>query len=190
MTHEERRERLVAHRVGSYNRAIRTGDSMPISDLYKQIVLEHNRAPRNFGALPGHTHAADGVNASCGDALRCEAIVRGGRIDSLRFGGEACAITIATASLLSERVAGCDASAVATLAQRFEQYLFHADASDESLGELCALAELRRYPARIKCAQLPFATLLAALAGERAATTERAWEPLTPPDDLEHKTAR
>lgn len=155
---------------------------MSISDLYQRIVLEHNRAPRNFGALPGHTHAADGANASCGDALRCELRMERGHIGDIRFGGESCAIATAAASMLSERVGGLDVAAVDALRARFDAFL-RADGGADELGELVALGELRRHPARMKCAMLPFATLLAALAGEARATTESEWEPLAALDD-------
>jgi nitrogen fixation protein NifU and related proteins len=147
---------------------------MSISELYKHIVLEHNRAPRNAGALAGHTHAADGANPMCGDSLRCEALCCDGRIVDLRFSGESCAITTATASILSEQVRGMDAQDLAQLRDRFAALLRMAVDSPEDpvLRELNALAELRRYPARQKCALLPFATLAAALSGLGSVSTE------------------
>ena len=145
------------------------------SDLYKQIVLDHNRAPRNFGVLPGHTHAADGSNPLCGDALRIELTQNDGRIADLRFSGESCAITTAAASMLSELAGGADADAIAALRARFDALLGGtADAEDPQLRDLNALVELRRYPARLKCALLPFETLSAALRGAPTATTETA----------------
>jgi nitrogen fixation NifU-like protein len=143
------------------------------SELYKQIVLEHNRAPRNFGALPGHTHAADGVNPMCGDALRIELVARDGRVEDLRFSGESCAITTATASILTGLAAGLDAEALAALRARFDALLRGgATGEDPALDGLNALQELRNYPARVKCALLPFETLAAALRGAATATTE------------------
>ena len=144
---------------------------MGVSALYQEIVLAHNRAPRNFGALDGWTHAADGANPLCGDALRCEARVRDGRVQALRFSGESCAITTATASMLGELVEGRAVPAVEELQRSFAAMLAGGDGAD-GLGELVAMRELRQFPARIKCAMLPFATLLAALHGESRATTE------------------
>ena len=143
-------------------------------ELYRDVVLDHNRAPRNFGTLPAHTHAADGANPMCGDQLRVEAVIDDGRIAALRFSGESCAITTAAASMLGELVAGADAASLAALRARFETMLAAApDApEDPALGALNALAELKRYPARWKCALLPFATLRAALEGDARATTE------------------
>ncbi|MET0225973.1 MAG: Fe-S cluster assembly sulfur transfer protein SufU [Dokdonella sp.] len=146
---------------------------MPAAALYPQVVLDHYRNPRNRGRLDGCTHAADGVNALCGDALRVElACSPDRRIAAIRFSGEACAITTATASMLSELVSGLDAAEVTLVAQRFERIIDGAGV-DSGLGDLNAMAELQRHPARRKCAQLPWATLRAALAGQPHTTTEQ-----------------
>lgn len=145
---------------------------MSAPPLYRDIVLEHHRAPRNHGALAGHTHAADGVNALCGDSLRLELRLEAGRIAEYRFRGECCAICTATASLLGERVLGLDTTALAPLQQAFEA-LLRGEAAVPELGGLAALGELARYPARRKCAQLAWATLGAALAGQARTTTEK-----------------
>jgi nitrogen fixation protein NifU and related proteins len=146
---------------------------MSAAALYPQIVLEHYRNPRNRGSVDGCTHAADGVNALCGDALHVEvACTPDRRIAAIRFSGEACAITTATASMLSELVRGMDAAEVALVGQRFERVIDGA-AEAGGLGDLDAMTELRRHPARRKCAQLPWATLRAALAGQSRTTTEQ-----------------
>lgn len=137
-----------------------------VSALYQSTVLEHNRAPRRFGALPGHTHAADGENARCGDRLRCELVLEGERIAALRFAGEPCAIATAAASMLGERAEGATRAEFERLHESFRAMLAtNGDAG--TLGELAALAELRHFPARHGCALLPFATLDAALRNER-----------------------
>ena len=140
--------------------------------LYPQIVLDHYRAPRNRGALAACTHAADGVNPLCGDALRIELCCVDGRIAALRFSGEACAIATATASMLSELAQQCDAAELAALAARFTQ-LIESGNDDAALGPLNALRALQRHPARRECALLPWATLRAALAGSAHTTTEQ-----------------
>ncbi len=146
---------------------------MSAAALYPQVVLEHYRNPRNRGSLDGCTHAADGVNALCGDVLHVElACTPDRRIAAIRFSGEACAITTATASMLSELVRGMDDGEVAGVAQRFERVI--AGAGEEGgLGDLDAMAGLQRHPARRKCAQLAWATLRAALAGQSRTTTEQ-----------------
>ena len=140
---------------------------------YHEIVLEHQRRPRNFGALPAFTHAADGVNALCGDRLRLELDCRDGRVVAVGFTGESCAIALASASIMSELVAGSEAGAIAALAARFEALVAGECGRDDALGAANAFAGLRHYVSRRKCALLPWATLHAALAGTATATTER-----------------
>ena len=145
---------------------------MPEQRLYQELVLDHYRNPRNRGALDGCTHAADGVNPLCGDSLRVELVCADGRIAAMKFSGEACAITTATASMLSELVAGFDAGELAALNVPFDRLLRGEVEADETLGPLNALAELRRHPLRRKCAELPWATLRAALEGTSRISTE------------------
>jgi nitrogen fixation NifU-like protein len=145
---------------------------MPEQGLYRQVVLEHYRNPRNRGALEGCTHAADGVNPLCGDSLRIELVCADDRIAAMRFSGEACAITTATASMLSELVAGLDAADVAALNAPFDRLLRGEVDADEALGPLNALGGLRQHPLRRKCAELPWATLRAALERTARVSTE------------------
>ena len=140
--------------------------------LYRDAVLDHYRNPRNRGALANCTHAANGVNPLCGDLLRIELVCEKGRIVDMRFSGEACAITTATASMLSELVRGFDGDQVAAVNIPFEQLLRGETDQDSTLGSLNALRELRRYPSRRKCAQLAWATLRAALDGTARISTE------------------
>jgi len=110
----------------------------------------------------------------CGDHLHMQVRCSDGRIDAIGFTAQACAITTAAASMLSERAAGMDAAELAAFDANFTAFL-RADAAFDGtvLGDLAALAELQRYPARRRCALLPFATLRAALAGATLATTEK-----------------
>lgn len=140
--------------------------------LYRAAVLDHYRNPRNRGALADCTHAADGVNPLCGDSLRIELRCAQGRIVGMRFSGETCAITTATASMLSELIAGFDAEKVAALQVPFERLLRGELDQHRALGPLNALVELHRHPTRQKCAQLPWATLRAALSGAARVSTE------------------
>jgi nitrogen fixation protein NifU and related proteins len=149
---------------------------MTAAALYTQMVLEHQRAPRNFGALEPHTHAADGVNPLCGDALRVELRREDGRVAAMRFSGEACAVAIAAASMLSELAVGRSEAQLAEIEARFGQLIRGEVERDAMLADLNALAALARHPARRKCALLAFATLRAALAGRPATTTEGSSE--------------
>jgi nitrogen fixation protein NifU and related proteins len=145
---------------------------MTTAALYQELVLEHSRAPRNFGALPSHTHAADGDNPLCGDALHVELRLEDAHIAEIRFRGEACAIVRATASLLSEQALQLGATEIAALEAAFIHVIKGEAVPDNMLADLNALAALARYPSRRKCALLPFSTLRAALAGIASTTTE------------------
>ena len=145
---------------------------MTAESLYRDVVLDHYRHPRNRGALAHCTHAADGVNPLCGDSLRIELDCAGGRIARVGFSGDACAITTATASMLSELAVGRDADGIAALNAPFDRLLAGEIEADAALGALNALAELKRHPSRRKCAELPWATLRAALGGAARVTTE------------------
>ncbi|MBL8300594.1 MAG: SUF system NifU family Fe-S cluster assembly protein [Rhodanobacteraceae bacterium] len=141
--------------------------------LYRDIVLAHHRSPRRYGELAQPSHASEGVNALCGDSLHIELCVDAqGRIREYAFRGECCAIATATASMLGEAVQGLSAAEVAPLQQAFAA-LIAGQQPVLALGELAALAELARYPARRKCALLPWATLAAALGGQAQTTTEK-----------------
>jgi nitrogen fixation NifU-like protein len=141
--------------------------------LYRAAVLDHYRNPRNRGTLADCTHGADGVNPLCGDSLRIEVRCAQCRIVGMRFSGETCAITTATASMLSELIAGFDAEQVAALQVPFERLLRGELDQDRALGPLNSLGELHRHPTRQKCAQLPWATLRAALSGAARVSTEK-----------------
>lgn len=139
--------------------------------FYSEVVLDHYRRPRGRGALERCTHAADGANPLCGDALRVELACDGVRVLAFAFSGESCAIATATASMLAELVAGRERAGIDALAERFAR-LVDGGGEDPALGPLNAMAALHRHPSRHKCALLPWATLRAALAGEARASTE------------------
>ncbi len=136
---------------------------MTLSALYSSTVLEHNRAPRNFGALRSATHRGAGRNASCGDEVIIEIeLSPQGHVLACAFSGESCAICMASASMLSERVCSLDADASVRLLQAFEAQMRQATTGSVDLGELAVFSELRHHPARRACARLPFTALLAA----------------------------
>lgn len=134
------------------------------NDLYQEVVVEHKRAPRNFGNLPAPTHKARGHNPACGDTLEVELNVDGGKLADIRFNGHGCAICIASASMMTEAVRGADAAAAADMQQRFRAVLTgQLDPEEAHLGKLVSLAGVRRYPSRIKCAMLGWHALMHAL---------------------------
>ncbi len=145
---------------------------MESRSLYHDIVLRHQRDPHNFGSLPKRTHASDGINAMCGDRLHLDVDYRDDNLIALRFSGDACAIAIASASIMSDMVVGRKSAAIDALANRFAGFIEGDDHDETALGELRVFEELRRHAMRRKCALLPWATLRAALVGAVVATTE------------------
>jgi nitrogen fixation protein NifU and related proteins len=149
--------------------------SIAADDLYQELVVEHKRAPRNFGTLPASTHRARGRNPQCGDDLSVELQVADGRIDAIRFQGQGCAICIASASMMSEAVQGRPVEEARQLQQRFRAVLTgEREPEAAQLGKLISLAGVRRYPGRIKCALLGWHALMHALAETATAAEDAA----------------
>ena len=148
---------------------------MALSDLYKSIVIDHNRDPRNYRALDAPTHDARGLNALCGDDIRVYLEVIDNCVANATFTGEASAITMASASLMTCRVRGLSIAEVDACFGDVETLLTSQAVSEElreRLGDLSALEGVREYPSRIKSATLPWHTLRAALRGDDIASTE------------------
>ena len=143
---------------------------MDLKDLYRDVILDHNKRPRNFGTLEPTDARADGHNPLCGDRLTVSLRMNGERIEDIRFEGHGCAISTASASLMTEAVKGKDRAAVRTLFEQVHALLTREEAQAQaSLGKLAALSGVREFPARVKCASLCWHTLNAAL-GSGAAT--------------------
>ena len=144
---------------------------MDLKELYRDVILDHNRHPRNFGRLEGANTCAEGNNPLGGDRLILAVRLDGERIEDIRFEGRGCAISTASASLMTEAVTGKDRAGARRHFDRVHALLTQPDgASDPSLGKLAALSGVREFPARVKCASLCWHTLKAALASEKAAT--------------------
>ena len=145
-----------------------------LSDLYQEILLEHNRRPRNFRTLDDATHQADGFNPLCGDQVSLQLKVGDDKVDDVGFQGHGCAISRASASLLTQAVKGATADETMAMFDEFHKMMTEPDAEldVDLLGDLEILAGVIAYPTRIKCAILAWHTLKAAMAGEAVATTE------------------
>jgi nitrogen fixation NifU-like protein len=144
---------------------------MDLADLYRDVIVDHNRRPRNRGRLPGATGSALGNNPLCGDQLRVDVEVAGDVIRDLRFEGSGCAISTASASLMSEAVKGKTRAEAAELFGAVHRMLTGDTTGHADLGKLASLAGVRVFPARVKCASLCWHTLNAALAGSAAPVT-------------------
>ncbi|MEZ5499361.1 MAG: SUF system NifU family Fe-S cluster assembly protein [Steroidobacteraceae bacterium] len=141
---------------------------MDLKELYRDVILDHNRSPRHFGRLEPADATARGNNPLCGDELTVTLRTDGDRIADLRFEGRGCAISVASASLMSEAVKGMTRKQFADLYARVHEVLTHHDAEvPEELGKVAALAGVRDFPARVKCATLSWHTLAAALRDAR-----------------------
>ena len=135
--------------------------------LYQDVILDHNKRPRNFGELSGADHRAEGNNPLCGDRLTVELELAGGRLVDIKFRGQGCAISTASASLMTEAVKGKTVAEAEALFEGFHEMLtgdpsVPAEASSE-LGKLIVFGGVREFPIRVKCATLPWHTLHAAL---------------------------
>ncbi len=134
------------------------------ADLYREVILDHSRSPRNFGRLEGANREADGFNPLCGDRLKLSLRVEDGAVRQASFVGDGCAISTASASLLTEALQGLSEAEALALADRFRQMAAGEIHPDEAeLGKLSALAGVRAYPMRVKCATLAWHALRVAL---------------------------
>ncbi|HEY0766733.1 MAG TPA: SUF system NifU family Fe-S cluster assembly protein [Steroidobacteraceae bacterium] len=137
---------------------------MDLKELYRDVILDHNRRPRNFGRIDAADSRAEGHNPLCGDRLSVFVRMNGERVEDIRFEGKGCAISTASASLMTEAVKGKDRTAIRQLFEQVHTLLTRHDATpDGALGKLAALSGVREFPARVKCASLCWHTLNAAL---------------------------
>jgi nitrogen fixation NifU-like protein len=144
-----------------------------LSDLYQEVILDHNRRPRNFRTIENASHHADGYNPLCGDRLSLFLQVDGGIVTDIAFQGAGCAISKASASLMTDSVKGRAIDEVRALFERFHRMVTTPPGQDvEDLGKLLVLAGVRQFPVRVKCASLAWHTLKAALDRAAAASTE------------------
>ena len=140
--------------------------STDLRDLYQQVILDHNRKPRNFRVLEGANRTAEGYNPLCGDQMKLYLNVENGVIKDAAFQGKGCAISKASASMMTASVIGRPLDEAEALFHRIHAMLTgETDAVGESLGKLAVFSGVREFPSRIKCATLAWHTLHAALSG-------------------------
>jgi nitrogen fixation NifU-like protein len=144
-----------------------------LTDLYQEVILDHNRRPRNFHALADASHTAEGYNPLCGDRLRLYLRVDGGVVRDVSFEGAGCAISKASASLMTDAVKGKTIAEAQALFDRFHRMVTTPpEQAVEDLGKLSAFAGVREFPVRVKCASLAWHTLKAAFNNELRTSTE------------------
>ena len=146
-----------------------------LRELYQSVILDHNKQPRNFGPLEAKNGSADGHNPLCGDQIHVEVLVDDGVVSGVGFTGQGCAISTASASLMTQAVKG---KAIADVEHMFENFheLVTSDPTQEpdanDLGKLTVFAGVREFPMRVKCATLCWHTLRSALADGAVVSTE------------------
>ena len=144
-----------------------------LSDLYQEVILDHNKRPRNYRQLDGASHRAEGYNPLCGDRLNLFLCVDGERIADIAFQGSGCAISKASASLMTDSLKGLTVTEARDLFERFHRMVTTPpDRPVEDLGKLSVLAGVREFPVRVKCASLAWHTFKAALDRAEKASTE------------------
>jgi nitrogen fixation NifU-like protein len=146
-----------------------------LSDLYQEVILDHNRRPRNFRVIEPATARQEGYNPLCGDRLTLYLTIDGDVIEDVSFQGSGCAISKASASLMTDQVKGKTVEQARELFDRFHAMITsNPEAPADDLGKLNVLAGVREFPTRVKCASLAWHTMKAAVAheGDAPVTTE------------------
>jgi len=137
-----------------------------LTDLYQEVILDHNKRPRNFQKLADANRTAEGFNPLCGDQIQLYVKVEDGVIRDIGFQGSGCAISKASASLMTSTLKGKSEQEAAGLFERFHRLVTEdAGADPQALGKLAVFSGVREFPARVKCASLAWHTLRAALEG-------------------------
>lgn len=136
-----------------------------LSDLYQEVILDHNKNPRNYGELNPCTHFSEGYNPLCGDHINIYAILEGDLIKDIHFSGKGCAISKSSASIMTSLLKGKTRAEAEDLFEKFHK-LVTADMAEkeiEELGKLAVFAGVKEFPSRIKCASLAWHTMKAAI---------------------------
>lgn len=146
-----------------------------IQSLYQQVILDHNKNPRNFGPLQSANHSADGLNPLCGDDITVHLLIENDIIKEISFEGSGCAIAKSSASIMTTVLKG---KSIKQAEQLFTDFHFvvtaplDAELNEESLGKMAVFTGVREFPARVKCASLAWHTMQSALHGNEIASTE------------------
>ena len=144
-----------------------------LNDLYQETIIDHSKRPRNKGALEAPTHSAEGYNPLCGDRLTLQLKVENGRVAGVAFQGVGCAISTASASLMTDVIKGKTPEEAEQTFEVFHELLTEDRPPAANLGKLAVFSGVREYPMRVKCATLAWHTLRAALRGDqKPASTE------------------
>ena len=155
---------------------------MSSNPLYQEVILDHNRKPRNWGSLPQASHKAEGLNPLCGDHIWLSLNLDGDKVESIAFNGESCAICKASSSMMTAAVKGRTVAEAERLISEFRDMTtgkLEPAAMPHHLGRLTVFSGVRDLPSRVKCAILPWHTLHAALHSENSVSTEGDQDPVS-----------
>lgn len=155
---------------------------MESKQLYQEVILDHNRKPRNWGQLADASHKAEGLNPLCGDHIWVSLKLDGDRLDGIAFEGDSCAICKASSSMMTTSVKGKTIAEAEQLIQEFRDMAtgkLEPSGQPNHLGRLTVFSGVRDLPSRVKCAILPWHTLQAALHAESTVSTEGDRDPVT-----------
>jgi nitrogen fixation protein NifU and related proteins len=142
-----------------------------LRELYQETILEHSRKPRNYGELPSANHKAEGFNPLCGDHYTIFLNVKDGKIDEISFHGAGCAISKASASMMTQTLKGKSEQEAEALFGRFHDLVTGNGGRPEDLGKLAVFAGVSEFPLRVKCATLAWHAMRAALRGDQDAVS-------------------
>ncbi|HEY6803585.1 MAG TPA: SUF system NifU family Fe-S cluster assembly protein [Pyrinomonadaceae bacterium] len=146
-----------------------------LSELYQQVILDHNKKPRNFRKIEKPSHTAEGHNPLCGDQLTIYLTVENDEVKDVAFEGSGCAISKASASMMTQAVKGKNKAEAEKLFKEFHGMVtgeLDEEAEENGLGNLKIFAGVREFPVRVKCASLPWHTLQAAINKQEVVSTE------------------
>jgi nitrogen fixation NifU-like protein len=147
-----------------------------LNELYQQVILDHSRSPRNFSKMENANRTAQGHNPMCGDNITLFLLMDGEAIKDISFQGSGCAISKASASILTTALKGKTKPEAQALFEKVRGMVTHGSATGEDLGKLAVFAGVHKFPARVKCAILPWHAVMAALAGKDGAVSTESGE--------------
>ena len=142
------------------------------NELYMEVILDHNKNPRNKGIIDNHTNHADGHNPLCGDKISLDLIIVNDIVEDIKFTGSGCAISTASSSILTEYIIGKKTTEIRDLFEEFHDLVTTDNSNNGDLGKLSVFEGVKKYPARVKCATLAWHTLIAAIDGDQEVSTE------------------
>jgi len=137
--------------------------SLPLDELYREVILDHYKRPRNRGELDPHTARVEGNNPLCGDEIQLDVVLNDGELQNVAFQGRGCSISQASASMMTEAIKERPVEEVRRLIETFKSMMHGNDVDVDELGDLEALEGVQKFPVRIKCALLAWTTLEEAL---------------------------